>query len=313
MNSKHWHFFLNSKSGAQQTHKLKKLVVQHFGERAKIHDLHLDNPKAILDNLPLGDEVVACGGDGTVRWLAELLLEKVPPRPPLGIIPFGTGNDLARALGISLNIEQALKSLENAKTLHWDFWWVHEKSEREKSEKKLEEKKTEENLYSAPKLMLNYFSAGFDAEAAYRFDAHRKQKPEVFKGGWINRFWYAWHSFLAQNKKVAFCIRPNIEKEKAFGLVILNIGSYAGGFVPPLKISPDDALLNYFSYQSRWDFSCLLSGLKRKDPALFPSRKSFEIIFPEPCWAQLDGEPFLLNPCELEFKHGGKLAFRAFV
>lgn len=52
------------------------------------------------------DYVVACGGDGTVHEVVNGLA-RCERRPPLGIIPVGTTNDLARALGIPFQVEQA--------------------------------------------------------------------------------------------------------------------------------------------------------------------------------------------------------------
>lgn len=56
--------------------------------------------------------VVAAGGDGTVNSVVHGLMEAGPPRPVLGILPLGTGNDLARSLGIPRNVSEALEELE---------------------------------------------------------------------------------------------------------------------------------------------------------------------------------------------------------
>lgn len=45
--------------------------------------------------------VIVCGGDGSVMWVVEEMIRyKIDPEKcPIGILPFGTGNDFSRVLG----------------------------------------------------------------------------------------------------------------------------------------------------------------------------------------------------------------------
>jgi YegS/Rv2252/BmrU family lipid kinase len=77
-------------------------------------DVHTITPAeqvtaAVRAALPGGfDLVAAAGGDGTVAAVASAL---VHTDLPLGIIPVGTGNILARDLGIPLDLDSALQLL----------------------------------------------------------------------------------------------------------------------------------------------------------------------------------------------------------
>ncbi|MDD5370818.1 MAG: diacylglycerol kinase family lipid kinase [Anaerolineaceae bacterium] len=58
------------------------------------------------------DLVVAMGGDGTVHEVVNGLMQLPPERrPSLGVVPVGSGNDFAFALGISSKPEQALRQV----------------------------------------------------------------------------------------------------------------------------------------------------------------------------------------------------------
>ncbi len=56
------------------------------------------------------DTIVAAGGDGTINEVASELIET---QNALGIIPLGSGNGLARHLGIPINTNAAIVNLEN--------------------------------------------------------------------------------------------------------------------------------------------------------------------------------------------------------
>lgn len=63
------------------------------------------------------DKIIAVGGDGTVREVATALFQT---DIPLGIIPCGTGNDMIRPLGISLDPVKALDTVLGGEKRHMD-------------------------------------------------------------------------------------------------------------------------------------------------------------------------------------------------
>lgn len=59
------------------------------------------------------DLIIAGGGDGTIREVVQGLT-RARRRATLGVLPLGTGNDLARALRMPLDVEPALDVLASA-------------------------------------------------------------------------------------------------------------------------------------------------------------------------------------------------------
>lgn len=58
-------------------------------------------------------DAIAVGGDGTVNQVAKTVLNS---NVALGIVPAGSGNGLARSLGISMKPEEAIKQIAQGKT-----------------------------------------------------------------------------------------------------------------------------------------------------------------------------------------------------
>ncbi|MEJ2341842.1 MAG: diacylglycerol kinase family lipid kinase [Gemmatimonadales bacterium] len=68
--------------------------------------------------------VVAAGGDGTVSEVASGLVS-ASESTSLGILPFGTGNDLARSLGLPLDLDRAAEVLVTGRARPMDLVRVH--------------------------------------------------------------------------------------------------------------------------------------------------------------------------------------------
>ncbi len=64
------------------------------------------------------DAVVAVGGDGTVN---EVACSLVGHKTALGILPFGSGNGLARHLGIPINAKKAVEFINKAVSMSVDY------------------------------------------------------------------------------------------------------------------------------------------------------------------------------------------------
>ncbi len=70
------------------------------------------------------DLVIVGGGDGTLNGVVDSLMDM---HLPLGILPLGTANDLARTLNIPLSIPQACEVIAEGHLKYIDLGWVNGK------------------------------------------------------------------------------------------------------------------------------------------------------------------------------------------
>lgn len=72
------------------------------------------------------DHIIICGGDGTIDLIVNEL-KKRDINIPIGIIPSGTANDFANALGLSFEPEEAIKNIISSKSKKIDIGKVNNK------------------------------------------------------------------------------------------------------------------------------------------------------------------------------------------
>ncbi|MDB5134784.1 MAG: diacylglycerol kinase family lipid kinase [Mucilaginibacter sp.] len=106
-------FIINPVSGGKKKDKVPELIQNNL-------DINLFEPTVVFttgvlhaselakDAIGKYDYVIAVGGDGTVNEIASSI---VGTNTVLGVLPFGSGNGLARFLGIPMAVEKAIKTL----------------------------------------------------------------------------------------------------------------------------------------------------------------------------------------------------------
>ncbi|XP_041799875.1 diacylglycerol kinase theta [Chelmon rostratus] len=234
--------FVNPKSGGLKGRELlygfRKLLNPH-----QVFDISNGGPLAGLHTFREVPRfrVLVCGGDGTVGWVLgvlEAVRHKLVCRePPIGIVPLGTGNDLARILrwGAGYSGEDPhhiLVSVDEADEVLMDRWTILLDAQD------ITEDGKDNGFLEPPKIvqMNNYFGLGIDAELSLDFHQAREDEPDKFTSRFHNKGVYvkvglqkisytrSLHKELQLQVDAQNVPLPNIE-----GLIFLNIPSWGSG------------------------------------------------------------------------------------
>ncbi|RZL50497.1 MAG: YegS/Rv2252/BmrU family lipid kinase [Pedobacter sp.] len=203
-------FIINPASGSKEM-DYKKEIEAFFKskeEQLEIYELPencaIDKIKAAITTAK-ADRVIAVGGDGTLKLVAECLLET---KTPIGIIPAGSANGMAKELGIPLVLNEALELAINGKPKQ-----IHA-------------------ILINNELCIHLADIGFNAYIVKKFD----ELPT--RGMWTYAK-AAWHAFWYHRKMdVEFKIGNKTIKEQAAMVAIANAKQYGTGF----EINPDGKL-----------------------------------------------------------------------
>ncbi|XP_071798158.1 diacylglycerol kinase delta-like isoform X3 [Asterias amurensis] len=124
--------FVNSKSGDNQGVKFLRRFKQLLNP-AQVFDLMNSGPHIGLRLFQNFDtfRILVCGGDGSIGWvLSEIDKLDLHKQCQIGVLPLGTGNDLARVLGWGTacdddaQLPTILEKLERASTKMLDRWSI---------------------------------------------------------------------------------------------------------------------------------------------------------------------------------------------
>ncbi|RFS22446.1 diacylglycerol kinase family lipid kinase [Chitinophaga silvatica] len=122
-------FIINRKAGTDREKKLGNAINKHFP--ADQYSVSIEYLAYLGHGTDLGreavkngvDTVVAVGGDGSINEIAQGL---VGSNTAMAILPLGSGNGLARALKIPLNVDKALGLIATNKQRKIDVGYANE-------------------------------------------------------------------------------------------------------------------------------------------------------------------------------------------
>ncbi|XP_071949348.1 diacylglycerol kinase delta-like isoform X2 [Antedon mediterranea] len=148
--------FVNSKSGDNQGVKFLRRFKQLLNP-AQVFDLMNSGPRLGLRLFKKFDtfRILVCGGDGSVGWvLTQIDKMDLHKQCQVGVLPLGTGNDLARVLGWGTNCDDdtllpaMLEKLEHSGTKMLDRWsiWVNETDNSAPTDQLEEQNERTENI-----------------------------------------------------------------------------------------------------------------------------------------------------------------------
>lgn len=109
-------FIVNPVSGGKVKNDLQAAIKDYCKELPHTIEFYLLTGKSDSTsieryiNIINPDKVAAVGGDGTIKLVAEVLLQK---QLPMGIIPAGSANGMAKELSIPVNLADALDIILN--------------------------------------------------------------------------------------------------------------------------------------------------------------------------------------------------------
>lgn len=226
------------------------------------------------------DLVLAAGGDGTVNETAQALCGTATA---LGIIPAGSGNGLARHIGIPINAKASLDVIADGHIVECDYGTVNDKP------------------------FFCTFGVGFDAVVSHAFAKQSRR-------GLITYVKSALSQYL-NYKPETYTISANgkILTEKAFVIACCNASQYGNNAYVAPDASIRDGLLDIVIIHQGSPIDTamvgmdLFTGYINKNTLIHSFRAPSAVIYRnEEGPAHIDGEPMLLDDIlDVKCHHSG--------
>lgn len=211
-----------------------KTLIQKQGISLLEPDPELRLAEAIYHHAHEVDLVIVGGGDGSLNAVAGALCKT---GLPLGILPLGTANDLARTLDIPKSLPQAVSVIATGHLRAVDLGVVNDHP------------------------FFNVASIGFSASLAKNLTAEFKRRWGV-----MGYAFAAWRLFR-QSRPFTVEIRHDgqVERVKTIQISVGNGRHYGGGMTVEQAARPDDGQLDVYSLELDhwWEMLALFPALRR--------------------------------------------------
>jgi diacylglycerol kinase (ATP) len=275
------YYIMNPKSGTTSQAKKNKIIsyIRHQKNTVLLETAHAGHATDLArEAVQQGaQKVVAVGGDGTVNEVASGLLNSTAA---LGIVPIGSGNGLARHLGVPMNPFAAIKNIKNATIQPIDACFLNE---------------------------MPFFCTagiGFDAEVAHLFAQQKKRGILTYIKSTFACF------FSYQNTSLSLSIEGQSSQSlDVFSLTLANACQFGNNayIAPGADIADGQIEVCWLKPLSTWQ--ALVHGF-RLFAGTLPNSSLYTRILatqvrlhkPGPITIHLDGEPLRLDTDELEIK-----------
>lgn len=258
-------------------HRLRKHVRRELHQRGVEVVKHAHSPGEV-------DCIIAAGGDGTV---VRLIARAIALNVPLGVVPLGTFNDLARTLAVPLDLAPACDVIAAGHTRAIDVARVN-------------------GVY-----YVNEASIGISSRLARLQTRDEKQRFGVFTFA-VSAFQAFRHARPIQ-AEIAFDER--IERFKTVQLTVAN-SHHFGGFFTVGDAAIDDGWLDLYaieigSFAQAFSVArAIFAGRRRAVPGLRSYRAaSFRVFTRRPHRITADGEPAGTTPAVFEVVPGALRVF----
>lgn len=271
MTKKRIHFIINPISGGKDKRNFEKIAQKYLDpEQYEVtyQQTHYANHAAELALSAVEqavDLVVAVGGDGTINEVAGVLINT---KIPLGIVPEGSGNGLARYLTIPSDTGQAIKRITDFNVKAIDSGLVNDKA------------------------FFNMAGIGFDALISNRF-ASTGQRGAV---GYMKLVLEEINRYKPMVYRIQ--IDGTFYEEEAFMVSIANSPQYGNNAYIAPEASVRDGLLDVCIIRKfpLYQFPVMIYHLfsrtaNESEYVKIIKGKFIEIERPEPGPVHLDGEP----------------------